>query len=485
MKIQKRLLAFLTAALLLLPLTGCLVPKEAEKTADPTASSGSVAAPDGVTADPSSAAFDGDAIAIELGDIKITAQEFSDTFDQYISYFSYGYGLEKDSLEQFRGMTEEWLVEYYMPEWKAKELGITLSAEQEAECAANAQATVDEERDMLLCYYADPEGMIEDVSELTDEQRETALADINDELSYMFGEGYTFDDYLSMRYDSALSTERISMFSSLLEEHAKAELTVDKAAIDEWYETTLAEQKETFTEDPSTYLEYRNGVALVDDPICLFAPKKAARIEAIFIPADDSDADKLDETRSAMTELEAEYGALALRGENAERQAEIVTEYAKLKETLDALIVQRSAGAKETADKAYADLSGGMSFSDAMELYNTHDDEESGRFEQVVFPDGSESEYPALAEAAAKLAVGAYSEPILVDGDYWIVRLSEILPEGVIDRASIEEDVRATAERAIIKDAWQTQQDAWLEEAKAAAVYHRETYDMLIDLYLN
>ena len=31
MKIQKRLLAFLTAALLLLPLTGCLVPKETEK----------------------------------------------------------------------------------------------------------------------------------------------------------------------------------------------------------------------------------------------------------------------------------------------------------------------------------------------------------------------------------------------------------------------------------------------------------------------
>lgn len=484
MKIQKRLLAFLTAMLLLLPLTGCLVPKDTENTADPTASTGSVAAPDG-TGDPSFAAFDGEAIAIELGDIRITAQEFSDTFDQYVSYFSYGYGTDKDTLNQFKSMTEEWLIEYNMPEWKANTLGITLSAEQEAECAADAQTTVDEERDMLLCYYGDPEGNVEDVSQLTDEQRESAIESINEELPLYFGEGYTFDDYLSTRYESALKDARMNELSSLLEEHFAAENPVDKAAIDEWYKTKLAEQKETFAEDPSAYLEYQNGVSLVDDPICLYAPKQAARIEVITILADDSDAEALDETRSAIAALEAEYGALALRGENEDRQAEIVTEYAKLKETLDTLEAQHSAGAKETADKAYADLSGGMSFSDAMEQYNVHYDEDGGRFEQVVYLDGDEPEYPAYAEIASKLTVGAYSEPTLVDGNYCIIRLVEILPEGVIDRASIEGDLVAIAEQAIRRDAWQAQQDAWLEEAKSAAVYHRETYDMLIDMYLS
>ena len=484
MKIQKRILAFLTAALLLLPLTGCLVPKDAETSADPTASSGSVAAPDG-TGDTPTAAFDGEAIAIELGEIKITAQELSDTFDQYVSYFSYGYGMDQDTLNQFMGMTEEWLVEYYMPEWKANELGVALTEEQEAECAATAQANVDEERDMLLCYYGDPEGLVEDVSELTDEQRESAIESINDELSYMFGDGYTFDDYLSMRYDSALTDARIGEISALLEDRYQSGLTVDKAEIDEWYETTLAEQQETFAEDPATYLDYRNGVALVNDPICLYAPKEAARIEVILIPSDDNDLDKLDETRSAMAGLEAEYGALALRGENEDRQAEIVTEYAALMVTLDTLEAQHSAGAKETADKAYADLLGGMSFADAMERYNRHYDEGDGRFEQVVFPDGSEPEYPAYAEIASKLTVGAYSEPTLLDGDYCIVRLVEILPEGVIDRASIETDITETAERVIRADAFEAQTAAWIEEAKAAAVYHREAYEMLIDMYLN
>ena len=483
MKIQKRLLAFLTAALLLLPLTGCLVPKDTGNSADPTASSGSVAAPGGA-GESSSVTFDGDAIAIELGDIKITAQEFSDTFDQYVSYFSYGYGVDQDTLNQFMAMTEERLVEYYVPEWKANAFGLALSEEQEAECAATAQTTVDEERDMLLCYYGDPEGNVADVSELTDEQRESAIETINEELSLYFGEGYTFDDYLSTRYESALKDARMPAFSALLEEHFAAENPMDKAAIDEWYEKTLAEQKEDFTENPSTYLEYRNNVALVDDPICLYAPKEAARIEVIYILADDSDADTLDETKSAMEALEAEFGALALRGEDETRQAEIVTEYAKLKETFDALEAKRSADAKETADKAYADLLGGMSFADAMERYNPHYDEGDGHFEQVVFLDGNEPEYPAYAEIASKLKVGAYSEPTLSDGEYCIVRLTEILPEGVIDRASIEDDLVTVAEQAIRKDAWQTQQAAWIEEAKAAAVYHREAYEMLIDMYL-
>ncbi len=484
MKIQKRLLALLTAALLLLPLTGCLVPKDAEPSADPTASSGSVAAPDDVTAD--SADFDGDAIAIELGDLKITAQEFSDTFDQYVSYFSYSYGTDQETLKQFMSMTEEWLIEYHMPEWKANELGLTLSAEQEEACAAAAQAEADEQRDMLLCYYGDPEGKIEDVSELTDEQRQYAIDTINEELATYYGDDYTFDDYLSLRYKDALTSQRIEKFSSLLEERFAAENPVDKAAIDEWYETTLAGQKESFAEDPTTYLDYRNGVALVDDPICLFAPKQAARIEVIAIHTDDSDTETLDETKSAMEKLEAEYGALALRGEGEERQAEIAAEHARLRETYETLKAQRSAGTKETADKAYADLSGGMSFADAMEQYNEHYDGENGRFEQVVFLDGDEPDYPEYAEIAGKLTAGAYSEPTLLDsGDYCIVRLVEILPEGVIDRASIEDDLVATAERAIRNDAWQAQQDAWVEEAKAAAVFHRETYDMLIDMYLN
>ena len=481
MKIQKRILAFLTAALLLLPLTGCLVPKETDKTADPTASSGSVAAPDGA-GDTSSAAFDGDAIAIELGDIQITAQELSDTFDQYVSYF-YGYGMDEETLTQFLRMTEEGLIEYRMPIWKAKELGVTLSEEQEAECHANAQAEVDEERDMLLCYYGDPEGLVEDVSELTDVQRESALAEINSELEMMFGDGYTFDDYLAMRLQDMLLSYRIDAISALLEEQFYTDTPVDKAAIDEWYETTLAEQQERFTEYPEEYLDSKNGLELTETEFCLYVPAETAQLEIIYIPEDDSASDRLDEIAEKLSALEAEYGKLALSGENEERQAEIATEYAALKEENELLTAQHDGAAKEIADKAYADLTGGMTFAAAMDAYNAHDEDENGYYEWYVFLDGSETTFPELAKAAAKLDVGAYSEPIRIGDEYYIVRLAERIPAGAVDRASFD-TLDETVSNTIRADLWEAQQDAWIEEAKNAAVYHRETYETLIQMYL-
>ena len=484
MKIQKRLLAFLTAILLLLPLTGCLVPKD--NSADEPAPTGTVPAPDGVSteAPAESSAFDKDAIAIELGDMQVTAGDVQNTFDQYVSYFSYNYGMDEDSLGQFMRMAEEWVIETHMPEWKAKQLGVTLSAEREAQCGVDAQAEVDEERDSLLCYYADPEGLIEDVSLLTEEQKSEALESINGELEMMFGEGSTFDDYLAMRYSDTLESMRTSAFSELLEESVLSDVTVDDAAIDAWYEKTLDSQKTEFDEDPGLYLDRENGRSLDDSTLCLYVPADAAKLELICIPADVSSADRIAENTARMTDLEAEYGALALRGKDEARQAEIAEEHAKLLQETEALQTEQDGKASAAAKLAYDALNGGMTFDAAMDLYNEHGEGETGFYAWTVFMDGSETEFPEIADAAAKLAEGAYSEPILVNGDYYIVRLVKRLPAGPIDRASIDAEIRAAAEDGVRADAWQAQHDAWLEEAKNAAVFHRETYEMLIQMYL-
>lgn len=486
MKIQIRILALITAALMCLPLLGCLVPKDTDQTAAPTAENGAVPAPEDVSTDApaETSAFDENAIAIELGDMQITAGDVQNTFDQYVSYFAYGYGMDEESLGQFMRMAEEWLIEAHMPEWKAAELGIALSPEEEATCSADAQAEVDEERDSLLCYYADPEGLIEDVSLLTEEQKSEALKTINDELSMMFGEGFAFDDYLAMRYTDTLESKRASAFSELLEERALADVTVDDAAIDAWFEKTLNDQKAEFDADPTLYLDHENGRSLDESPLCLYVPADAAKLEMIRIPADESSADRIAENTEKMTALEAEYGALALRGKDEKRQAEIVTEYAKLREETETLETEQDGKAAEAAKLAYDALNGGMTFEAAMDMYNEHDAGESGLYEWTVFTDGSETEFPALAEAAVKLTEGAYSEPILVDGDYYIIRVAKLLPAGPVDRTSIDAEVRAIAEEGIRADAWQAQHDAWLEEAKNAAVFHRETYEMLIQMYL-
>lgn len=484
MTIQKRLFAFLTAILLLLPLTGCLVQKNS--TVPDTDPTGAVVAPDGVnTAAPADVpVFDEEAVAIELGDLQIRAKDVQNAFDQYVSYFSNGYGMDEESLGQFLRMSEEWLIESNMPEWKAKQLGLTLSAEEEAQCGADAQADVDEERNMLLCYYGDPEGLIEDASLLTEEQKSEAIETINGELSTMFGEGFTFDDYLAMRYEDILNSKHTDAFSALLEDHVSGSAVVDDAAIDAWYEKTLDEQKTQFDADPQLYLDHENGRSIDGPAICLYVPVNAAKLELIHIPADESSADRIAENTAKMTELEAEYGALKLNGEDEARQAAIETEYAALREETETLTAQQDSKPKETAALAYAALQSGTTFDDAMDLYNEHSEEESGRYVWTVFTDGSETDFPALAEAAAKMEPGAYSEPIEIDGDYYIIRLSETVSAGPVDRASIAETLQTAAVDGIRADAWQTQYDAWLEEAKNAAVYHRETYEMLISLYL-
>lgn len=477
MKIQKRFLAFLTAILLLLPLTGCLVPKDAEA-GDPAANDGRA---DNL---PSDAEFDRNAIAIELGDIRITAEEVEDMFYQYVSEFAYSYQMDEEMLQQVLRMTEEELIQYHMSEWKAKQLGITLSEEQEAVCAASAQKYVDNERDELILVYSGIDDTVAEYSQLSDEQRTNGIDTINELLEESYGEGYTFDDYLAAVYNSCLTSYRSIQFDELLEAQFNAENAVDQSEIDEWYEDALAEQETLYTETPEEFLyAMQNFVDFGEDPV-LFAPAETARLELIHIVGDGSNETAISENDSKMAELEAEYGKLALSGEDAARRSEIETEYAKLKAESETLKAQKSGGLLKTAQEIHAKLDGGMSFADAMSAYNKNEETADGAIVDFVFTDGSETLKTEFAEAAKNLTVGAYSEPISVGSDYYIIRLVEIIPAGVIDRTSIEDMLNETVPGLLHADAWSMQYDAWFEEAKTAAVYHRETYDMLVSMYL-
>ncbi len=499
MKHTLRVFALLTALLLALPMIGCLVKKDAAEKTDP-APTGEVAAPDGLHPEgaapetdepvPNPAEFDADAIAIELGDIQITAGEVQDAFDQYVSMFAYGYGLDEETIGQFMGMTEESLVEFYMPQWKANELGITLSDEDEAEIAVQADEMTEEERNEILILFAeayidDLDAEIEDASELTDNQLVVALDAIHEELAGMFGEGYTFDDYLAMRRASNADELRMDRYSELLQEQFNASVLADAGEIDAQYEAALAAQKERFDEDPAFYLACQNSGDVEDDfSVCLYVPAESARLQVICVRPEEPD-DRYAETADKMQALEAEYGALALNGENEERRAEIETEYAGLKEQLEAMQTELRRAARTRIDTAFAELSGGKSFEDVMNAYNEPDENGSARSDLVILTN-DDPDWSALSEAVAALAPGAYAGPIGIDGDYYIVRLVERIPAGVIDRASVEESFREMLLRnATTSEAWQEQLDAWYTEATEAAVFHRETYEMITDVYLS
>lgn len=526
MKVQKRILALMTAILLLLPLVGCFSGKEsaitAESAEDSTESSVIIPAEDDPSdidlseidpseidpeedeffddedpapADPDeenaselfdsfdAGTFDGKAVAIELGDIRITADEVRDVFGQYFDDLDEDDETNREDLSRLMRITEERLIAYYMPEWKAKELGITLSEELEEEFVDEAESEVDMDRDAMLCLYGDPEGDAEDASELTEKQYAQALERINAMCAEQFGAGYTFDDYLALQYRNNLTSKRAEALNDLLEEYCVDNTSIDQAVIDDWYEKTLAEQTELFPDDAEQYTACVNGYDYADYRVCLYTPKKSARIQVIFIPTTESDTDWLEGNVFWLEQLEEEYNDLKQSGEDDELLAELEAEIAEQKKENGPIEARLAAGEEATANKAYADLVAGMPFEEAMAAYENYDDEESGHFERVILLDGSEPVFPMFVEIAEKLTPGTFSKPIRVDGfdQYCIVRLVERIPEGPVDRASIENDLRT----AIAEESCETQMDAWVEDAAAVAVYHRETYAMLIAEYLD
>ncbi len=493
MKHTLRILALITALLLALPLFGCLVEKDEKQ--DEASETGNVKAPDGLNTETKPGnepeEFDEEAVAIELGDIRIKAGEMQDTFDQFVSMFSYSYEMDADMLGQILEMAEESVIEFYTPEWKAKTLGVTPSEEEEAELEAEAERLLNEERDeIILSFAADATGTdepLEDVSLLTPEQLSATIDLINEQLVMYFGEEYNFDKYLAMRRDSYLSSARIDRYTEILQDDFRSDMVSDTETINAKYDAMLTAQQEQFDTDPSLFLKAMNGEKVADElSFPLYVPAGAARLEVIRVQENTEPDPEIKEAEEKMTALEAEYGALALNDKEAERRAEIETEYAALKEKVETAEAANAKAAQNRIDAAYADLNGGMTFEEAMNAYNEPDEEDSHRLSFVVLTGAEDPDSPELAAAAAALASGAYTAPIRVENTYYIVKLVETIPAGVRERTSIEEDFRtALRNSADVDQAWKERLDAWVEEAKAAAVFHRETYEMLPDLYLS
>lgn len=515
MKTQKRILAWITAILLLLPLVGCVAPKEAETASDPTAapteepaeSYDTVPAPGDsvdIEIDPEETSednpeeelpeeevpnpfetipdgtFDKNAIAIELGDIRITAGEIRNTFDLHVAE-SEEENPDRELLSKIMMATEESLIGYYLPVWKAKEFGITLSEEQEATFRDEAQVSVEDARNEMLRGYADPDGLVDETSELTEEQLAAALEKIGAMLKEEYGDGFTFDDYLAQLYEDELMSRRVDAFTALLEDRYYNNYTVDPAALDEWYENLLDEQTDVFSSDPDEYVNSVNGSEDAEYRICLYTPAQAARIQVVCVPSRESDTNLLESNKTWLADLENEYAELKQSGSDDELMAEIEAEIDELKKENELISARLADGEEATANKVYADLIGGMPFEDAMAAYGGGDDEEIGSFERVVLLDDSEPDFQTYVETAKQLTPGAVSQPIQIDDRYCIVRLAEIIPEGPVDRASIESELVA----AFAEEDFPTQNDLWLQEAMNAAVFHRETYSMLISAYVN
>ena len=472
MKPYQRILILLFALLLAVSVFGCAKPQENDP--DATAAPGETDATS-VPADVGS--YDPEAIAVELGDITIKASEIEDAYYYYMSMLESYYSstpTDDASIKEYRDLAVDDVIRYYVPQWKAAALGVTLSEADEATINVITAQEIEELRNDLICnyayYYANTD--VETYEELTEEEIDIALNQIASELEEYFGAGYTLDQYLSDQYDVSLANRRMEKLKDVLRQANSDAAEVTEEQITAWYEETLKKQQETFDADPLAYREhltdYQNGDTKVP---ALYLPNGLIKVQVIEVLPEAERDIKIDTNRAEMATLEAEYGALVLNNEDAERQAEIVARYAELKAENEQLEEQFLGEARRTINAAYEALEEEAAFETVMESVNT-----SGAIEMVLLADGEDSDYPELAEAAQALLVDTYSEPLLINDGYYIVKRLESEKPGVLDRAENEEAIRAAALDELTGEAWDALYEEWETEALTTAIRHEETY---------
>ena len=106
-----------------------------------------------------------------------------------------------------------------------------------------------------------------------------------------------------------------------------------------------------------------------------------------------------------------------------------------------------------------------------MKQYNA----EGAAAETLLCADGDER-YGELCDFAAELLEGTYSEPILIDDVYYIVKLIGKQPAGVIDRNEIADAIRAAAAADSEDAEWNALYEEWETEAETAAIRHEDAY---------
>ena len=240
---SKRLLALALCLLLMLGAVGCL---EETKTADQPAVQPAADTAEAV-ADAGADAGETDELpAFTLGDFTVTVGEVRNSYNTIVEYMGY-YGLSApttaEEIGQYRDMIIEDLLTAKVLPWKAKTLGVTLTEEKKAEVAREVEEQIAEYAADYLEDAKTELGEDADAAEVALKAREILEKDVEEYF------GYPFSQWLE---EMTASHEESALADLLKEEFSKGvSVTEDDARA--WFETELAEQKENFDTDFTSF----------------------------------------------------------------------------------------------------------------------------------------------------------------------------------------------------------------------------------------
>ena len=464
---SKKILALALCLLLLLGAVGCLEENTPAEAVQPAATE----------ATPADTAETDELPAFTLGDFTVTVGEVKSSYNTIVEYMGY-YGMAAPStgeeIKQYRDMIIEDLLSAKVLPWKAKEMGVALTEEKKAEVAREVEELVAEYAADYLDDAKAELGEDAGAAELALKAREILEKDVADYF------GYPFSQWLE---EMTASHEESALADLLKEEFSKGvSVTEDDARA--WFETELAEQKENFDTDftyfKNQYDAYRTGESPVP---ALYTPEGFGRMQVITFDVDEENSAAYAANEVEMTNLEAEYGKLFLRGLDEDRLAEIVIRYGEL-QAQNTVLLQKD---REKAEQARTDALNGKEFT---EIYAANANEEGGigfygyaegdekRTGVVTFYTKElDTEWPQQVwEAAVALKEGEVSELVQVEDSFYLIKRLADVPAGA---AAFDDDPEAYTAAALFDrqaEEWNAVQEDWLHEARNAAEFFEDNY---------
>ena len=361
--------------------------------------------------------------AFTLGDFTVTVGEVRSSYNTIVEYMGY-YGVAAPStaeeIKQYKDMIIEDLLNAKVLPWKAQQMGIELTEEKKEQVARQVEE--------LIAEYA---------------------GDYLDEAKAELGE---------QANAAELAKKAREILEKEVEEYFNKPYTAYKAQVE----------------------AYRLGES---DVPALYTPEGFAQMQVLTFDIDEKDSAAFSANELEMTNLETEYGKLVLRGENEERQAEILARYKELQATNAELLTKNS----EKGQKARADALNGMDFT---EIYTTYSKEEGamgyyGYAEDEPKRDGvvtfyikdKDTEWPEEVWTVAKdMKEGEISELLQAGDSFYLIKRLKDLPAG---EAAFDDDVAAYTAAALSTQQakeWEAVQEDWQNEARNAAVFYEDNY---------
>lgn len=408
--------------------------------------------------------------AATLGSYTVTCAEVKNEYDYFVSYMTY-YGMEAPSTEadklSYMDMVVDNSILNLTAAWKAEEEGITLTDEDMKDVAAQ----VDQHRQEILESY-DEHAREEAGENATAEEIEAVRMRLieNDVMDYM---GIDFTTYLSQFEDQYKQEKLTEKLKAKVSESVTVSDEEAKAAFD----AALAADKAAVAADPLAYMTAENDYNAKNREFpALVVPEGLVRAQIITLKLSDEDKQAFTAYSGEKEKLEAEYGKLALNGGSEERMEEIRARYAQLSELLLPFLEKLNGQAREVYDRA---LTENIFFGALMQQCGETDTEimEKGTVISTV----NDSLYPeAVLKTLGTMQDGEIAEPVLADGNYYIIRCMNVIPAAETAFEDVK-DIAAAKALADKKDAeWETLYAEWETAAGLAAVRYPENYKQII-----